>query len=109
MNLLLLALVWLFVLLAVLAAVLSWLYRTKRLEVASKFTLSDVATFVSVLLAIFALAFTLALQHEPKPRVQTSARQSLRRDAVEVQLREGETGELKFRRGAGRLFFLLRR
>jgi len=70
MRLILLALAWLVVFLALLATVLYWLHRKKRLDVGTKFSLSDIANFVSVLLAIFALAFTLATQYQPEPRIE---------------------------------------
>jgi hypothetical protein len=73
-SLLWLALPWLGLLLVVLAVVVWWLYRTNRVEVGSRFTLGDIANFVSVLLAIFALAFTLAALREPVPEIQATLR-----------------------------------
>jgi hypothetical protein len=71
MRLILLALAWLAVFVALLGGILYWLYTKKRLEVGTKFSLSDIANFVSVLLAIFALAFTLATQYQPEPRIES--------------------------------------
>ena len=99
---------WLGGLLTVLVAVLYWLYRTKRLEVGSKFNLSDIANFVSVLLAIFALAFTLAAQYQPQAEITARFQQGLTETAPSIELLEGETSELQIKRGAGRLFLLLR-
>jgi len=61
-----------------------------------------------VLLAIFALAFTLATQYQPEPDISATFRQSLDRNAVDLQLRDGEPKQFEMKRGAGRLFLLLR-
>lgn len=108
MTIILLALAWLGVLLAILLAGIYALYRAKRLEIGSKFSLGDIANLVSVLLAIFALAFTLAAQYQPRPKVSATFQQTLDKNASNVQLHEGETSEFQFRRGGGRLFLLLR-
>ena len=108
MKLILLALAWLAILLLLLGAVLYWLYRTKRLELKSRFSLGDIATFVSVLLAIFALAFTLATQYQPEPHIDASFRQSLDQNAIEIQLHAGEAKQFEVKRNTVRLFLLLR-
>ena len=108
MKLIFIALAWLAGLLLVLAGTLYWMYRTKRLEVGSKFTLGDIANFVSVLLAIFALAFTLATQYQPDPYIEIAFRQSLDPKAPQIHLQDGAAAEFAMKRGGGRLFLLLR-
>ena len=108
MTLLLLSLAWLAFFLTVLFVTGYFLYRKKLVEFGSRLSLSDLANIVSVLLATFALAFTLATQYQPEPHIAASFRQSLDQNAVEVQLHDGETKEFQVKRGAGRLFLLLR-
>jgi hypothetical protein len=108
MKLILLALGWLAVLVVLLIAVVYGLHRAKRIELGSRFTLSDIANFVSVLLAIFALAFTLAAQYQPEPNVEAAFQQTLNEKASSTRLREGEASDFQISRGGGRLFLLLR-
>ena len=108
MKLILLALVGFAAVLAVLFAVLYCMYRKKLLELGPRFSLSDIANFVSVLLAIYAVAFTLATQYQPEPDIVATFRQSLDPNAVELQLHDGEPKEFQVKRGGGRLFLLLR-
>lgn len=107
MTLLLLSLAWLAFFLTVLFVTGYFLYRKKLVEFGSRLSLSDLANIVSVLLATFALAFTLATQYQPEPHIAASFRQSLDQNAVEVQLHDGETKEFQVKRGAGRLFFVV--
>jgi hypothetical protein len=60
MALIYLALIWTTILALIVALVVIVLWRLKRLDVPSKLTLGDIANGVSVLLAIFAVGFTLA-------------------------------------------------
>jgi len=116
MRLIGLSVVWLLILLLALTVVLYILKRNRLLEVGTRFTLSDIANFVSVLLAVFALAFTLAtVTDNPQPDVEVIFRQSLEKSQPEVtlteldpnvELDESKISKFSIRR-TGKLFFLL--
>ena len=101
------ALVWLFIFLTVVCGVLYFLHRRKRLELNSTFTLGDISNSVSVLLAIFALSFSLATLSPAKPRIEANFRQTLSDDVPEIGLQDGKTERFKIKRDGGRLYIYL--
>ena len=101
------AALWAGILTVLLVAAFLALWRSGRLELQSKLSLGDFSNIVSVLLAVFAIAFTLAAQQEPRADLVVKVTTALQASAPQVFLNPSRRASLSILRSTSKIYFLI--